>query len=388
MKRLIISLLFLVALAVSCEKDTYQKGSGKQGFNSDDEYSERVAGREVIAYCTYYGSKVPDYRYVTQINYSFAELYVKDGQYKGFKLQGAYDKNTDPEIRFKQVLDVKKQHPEIKFCLSFSHTVSNYDNSQGGGFSVMASTDAGRKAFAQDCKNFINRWGIDGIDIDWEFPGLSWSGHACDIANDTRNFTLLMAQLRQTLGSDKILSYAGYVMDKKAVEGGYKYIDIASVDQYVDFVNIMTYDIASGKEGQHQSALDCPSSYWDCKRSVDAYLDAGVSASKLVLGIPFYARHAWDNSDGFKGCVDYKDFPTQFPSSGGFKTDNWDNVASVPYVTRNGQMWAGYDNPKSIGIKGKWIREKGMKGLMFWDYDADDSALTLTKATWEAVMSK
>ena len=375
-------MLALVAwTAVACVDDSYIAGPGGSSTTDDGSVAraERKEGRIALGYCTYYGTRTPDASVLTHINYAFAELYVRDGKYVTFKLQGS-------ESRFQQIVNVKKQHPELKLCLSFSHTVDNPDNYQAGGFSVMASTAEGRKAFAEDCLAFVRKWGIDGIDIDWEFPGISWSGHACDPAHDVENYTLLMKQLRETLGSQYLLTYAGYVMNVQGGEGNWRYIDIKAVDPYVDFVNIMTYDIAAGSEGQHQSAWKRPDYYWDCVRAIDAYLSAGVSPSKLVLGIPFYARHAWDNSDGFKGCVDFGKFATEFPASGGFKTDNWDEQGQVPYVTRNGKMWAGYDNPKSIGLKAEKILSMGMKGLMYWDYDADDAAGTLRCAVWDAVM--
>lgn len=392
MKKILTLIAIASILAMSCGKDDYRSGpggSGSQNSGQEEKPGERVPGKAVIAYCTYYGSMIPDPNYITQINYSFAELIVRDGKYKGFELQGKWDKYTDPEVRFKKVLEVKKKHPEIKFCLSFSHTVSNYDNFQAGGFSVMASTDEGRKAFARDCKSFCEKWGIDGIDIDWEFPTISWSGAACDKEHDTQNYTLLMKQLRETLGDKYILSYAGYCGSPEAPYG-MKYIDIKAVDQYVDFVNIMTYDIASGAAGQHQSALfkSSMSTYWDTERSVEEYTKAGIRADKLIIGIPFYARHDWSNNGDDKGVVDFRDFGKEYTAGKGFKTDNWDDVAKVPYVTRNGKMWAGYDNPRSIAVKGEWIREKGLKGMMFWDYDGDDAQGTLRKAVWEAVMTK
>ena len=58
------------------------------------------------------------------------------------------------------------------------HVVENSDNSQGGSFSAISANAAYRKQFAEDCLAFIKKWGIDGIDMDWEFPGLSWSGAA------------------------------------------------------------------------------------------------------------------------------------------------------------------------------------------------------------------
>ena len=58
----------------------------------------------------------------------------------------------------------------------------------------------------------------------------------------------------------------------------------------------------------------------------------------------------------------------------------------VPSITKDGKMWAGYDNPKSIGLKAKKILSLGMPGMMYWDYDADDAAGTLRAAVWDAVM--
>ncbi len=384
MKRKIHTLLacaLLGLLTVSCIDDSYTPGSGGTSTykGGPTMRAERKAGRIALGYCTYYGNRTPDPSAVTHINYAFAELYIRDGKYHSFKLQG-------DEKRFQQIVNFKKQYPDIKVCLSFTHTVANPDNFQNGGFSVMASTEEGRKAFAEDCLAFIRKWGIDGVDIDWEFPGISWSGHACDPAHDVENYTLLMKQLRETLGNGYLLTYAGYVMNVQGTEGNRRYIDVAAVDRYVDFVNLMTYDIASGAEGQHQSAWDRPDYYWDCQRAIDAYLKAGVAPSKLVLGIPFYARHAWDNSDGFKGCVDYGKFATEYPASKGFKLDNWDEKGMVPYITKDGKMWAGYDNPKSIGLKAKKILSLGMPGMMYWDYDADDAAGTLRAAVWDAVM--
>jgi chitinase len=245
----------------------------------------------------------------------------------------------------------------------------------------MAKTEEGRKAFAEDCRAFLINWGLDGIDIDWELPGISWSGHACDPAVDTDNYTLLMKQLRETLGSRYLLTFAGYIKDKVEVEGGWKFVDLKGVEPYVDFMNIMTYDMDSAPS--HQSALKDNSAYWDCERAVNAYLGAGVPASKLVLGIPFYGRHSFDVSPT---AIDYKDILKLDQSK--YKIDNWDAAASVPFVTvrSNNSYYCGYDNPQSIAIKAKWALNLGLKGVMFWDYDADDSNGTLRKAVWENIM--
>lgn len=371
-------LLTLMAVAAtltfaSCSEDPYQSGIPSGGMTDEsEELLPAKDGRVAIAYVTYYGKSIPDPMLMTNINYAFAELYVKDGVYKGFKLQGSED-------RFKQVVALKKKNPKLKISLSFSHTVSNSDNSQGGGFSALAKSDTYRKAFAKDCRDFCSKWGIDGIDIDWEFPGLSWSGHACDPSVDVENHVLLMKQLRETLGTRYLLTYAGYVKDVTESDGGRRYIDIAAVDPYVDFVNVMTYDMDAAPH--HQSALRDKSAYVDCERAIKAYTDAGVAASKLVLGIPFYGRISFDKSPG---AIDYNKIILLDEKE--YKIDNWDNYANVPYVTYKGSYYCGYDNPKSIAIKGDWIRSLGMKGMMYWDYNADDNQHTLCKAVWQATM--
>lgn len=333
----------------------------------------RIEGRHATAYVTYYGSLTPDPEVMTHINYAFAELYVRDGVYQGFKVQGNLS-------RFEQIAALKKKNPDLKICLSFSHTVANSDNKQDGGFSAMCKSEAGRRAFAEDCLAFLKKYNLDGVDLDWEFPGLSWSGAACDPSCDTDNYVLLVKQLRETLGTSYTISYAGYCSDKTSVSGGYRYVDIKAMDPYVDYVNIMAYDLDEAPH--HHSALNDTRAYKDCNRAVNAYLTAGVSPDKLVLGLPFYGRHSFSTSPT---AISYKKILQLDRYQ--YRRNQWDDKASCPFVaTMGGAFYCGYDNPRSIGLKGAWVREKGMLGLMYWEYDQDDAKGTLRKAVWNAVM--
>lgn len=335
--------------------------------------SPRIEGRHATAYVTYYGSLTPDPEVMTHINYAFAELYVRDGVYQGFKVQGNLS-------RFEQIAALKKKNPDLKICLSFSHTVANNDNKQDGGFSAMCKSEAGRRAFAEDCLAFLKKYNLDGVDLDWEFPGLSWSGAACDPSCDTDNYVLLVKQLRETLGTSYTISYAGYCSDKTSVSGGYRYVDIKGMDPYVDYVNIMAYDLDEAPH--HHSALNDTRAYKDCNRAVNAYLTAGVSPDKLVLGLPFYGRHSFSTSPT---AISYKKILQLDRYQ--YRRNQWDDKASCPFVaTMGGAFYCGYDNPRSIGLKGAWVREKGMLGLMYWEYDQDDAKGTLRKAVWNAVM--
>lgn len=367
-------------LAAGCRKTPMVGGAGSRE-EVDDPIVEPVVvpnkrvddGRHVTAYVTYYGTLTPDPTVLTHINYAFAELYMVDGIYQGFKVQGKQE-------RFESIASLKKNYPQLKISLSFTHGVANSDNKQDGSFSALAKSEENRKAFAEDCLAFLKKYNLDGIDLDWEYPGLSWSGAACDPSCDTDNYVLLVKQLRETLGPDYEISYAGYCTDKVFVTEGWRYIDVAAMDKYVDYVNIMAYDLDEAPH--HHSALSDTRAYKDCNRAVFAYLNAGVPAKKLVLGIPFYGRHSWSESPA---AITYKSILKLDPYK--YRRNKWDEVASCPYVeTMSGAFFCGYDNPRSIAIKGDWARSKGLLGLMYWEYDQDDEKGTLRTAVWNAVM--
>lgn len=374
-------LLFLfvsMALVAACGKDNpevkpVEPEVDPEIVEPDVTLNPKVDGRYAIAYVTYYGSAIPDASSMTHINYAFAELYVNDRVYNGFKIQGS-------QARFNSVIAVKHQNPNLKICLSFTNSVGNSDNHVDGGFSALAASAAGRVKFAEDCLAFLQQYNLDGIDLDWEFPGLSWGTAACDPSCDTDNYVLLVKQLRETLGPDYIISYAGYCTDKVSVSGGYRYVDIAAMDPYVDYVNIMAYDLDEAPH--HHSALSDNRAYKDCYRSVQAYLNAGVLASKLVLGVPFYGRISFSTSPT---AISYRNIIKL--SRTDYRRNKWDDVASCPYVQKmNGIFYCGYDNPRSIGLKGNWAKEKGLRGMMYWEYDQDDDRGTLRKSVWNAVM--
>ena len=102
MKRKLLFIIATVFLVAACHNDDYMPGLPAPGNeDSETEMAEQVAGRVALGYVTYYGTSIPDAKYLTHINYAFAELYVKNGIYEKFGLQG--DKS-----RFDKVKKIKK----------------------------------------------------------------------------------------------------------------------------------------------------------------------------------------------------------------------------------------------------------------------------------------
>jgi chitinase len=115
-------------------------------------------------------------------------------------------------------------------------------------------------------------------------------------------------------------------------------------------------------------------------RCVETLLQLGVPASKLVIGVAFYAR-VWKNvpdqqhglyqTGEFKTSIDYKDMEKVFSKADGF-IRYWDTVAMAPYyysVTK--KEFATYDDKKSIAAKSAYVLSKNLGGIMFWELSED-----------------
>ncbi len=304
----------------------------------------------VLAYVTSWSSIMPDPAVVTHINYAFG--HVTDS-FNGVRV--------DNGERLHSLVALKAKKPSLQVLLSVGGWGS-------GRFSEMAASDEFRTSFANDCQRVVKEFNLDGIDIDWEYPTQN-SAKISSSPDDTKNFTLLMRDIRAAIGKDKLLTLA-------TVADG-KYIDFVGIEPYVNFVNIMTYDISSAPYHHASLYRSEMTKGVSCKDAVEAHVAGGFPIERLVLGIPFYGR-------GIKeiGFANYKDIIKKE----GYQR-NWDDVAKVPYLTDSaGVMVCGYEDAVSIAEKCKFLKEKGMLGAMYWEYAGDDDQSTLAKAVYNGVM--
>ncbi len=252
----------------------------------------------VLGYITAWTEVMPDAALLTHINYAFGHV---NDTFDGIRV-------ASPE-RLHRIVAVREQKPELKVLLSIGGWGS-------GRFSEMAADEANRLSFAADARRVVEEFDLDGIDIDWEYPTSDAAGISAS-PDDTENFTLLMRDLREAIGPNKLLTLA--------TVASADYIDLKAIDQYIDLVNIMAYDIDnSGKT--HHSAL------YRSERSprgvttheaVEAHLAAGVPADKLVMGVPFYSR-------GVHTPGDYRDYRDLMAIEG--YESRWDDEAKGPYL--------------------------------------------------------
>ena len=299
----------------------------------------RADNMVVVAYVTSWTQEIPDPAAMTHINYAFGHV---NDSFDGVRID-------NPE-RLRMIVGLKEKNPGLKVMLSIGGWGS-------GRFSEMAASEKNRKAFVKDCRKVVGDFKLDGIDIDWEYPTQSSAGISSS-PDDTGNFTLLMRDLRRALGNKKLLT-AATVCDAK-------YIDFRSCVQYMDFVNVMAYDM--GNPPRHHAALfpSPVSSHITASQAVEEHLKAGVPASKLVMGMPFYGRGNREDS----GLKEY-DRTGILPK--GYEK-RWDDVGKVPYIANEkGELVRGYDNSRSLAEKCQFILDHHLRGGMYWDYASDNS---------------
>lgn len=370
MKRLLTFFLISLPLLLACDKpvekyviDPPKKPTGEQGNNnpSGNNGSGNNSGNNgnstvtpapaptetvIVGYAVYWESTMPDPTLLTHINYAFAHI---KGDFETLDI-----KSTS---RLSKIAALKEKNPALKVLLSIGGW-------EAGNFSEMAASETHRKNFCKNCLSAVTQYKLDGIDIDWEYPTSDAAGISCS-PDDTKNFTLLMRDLRETLGEDRLLTMAS--------ASNAKYVDFKEAVPYMNFVNLMTYDM--GDPPQHNGALYRSSKASEsCEESVAKHLAAGVPYEKMVLGIPFYGH---GDGKAFEDYVYYKDIV--FDESK-YK-EQWDGTAKVPYLTdATGKMVLTYDNEHSVGLKADYVSQKKLAGAMYWCIEGDDASFTLSRA--------
>lgn len=311
-----------------------------------------LSAKRIVGYVTSWSDIMPDPATMTNINYAFG--HVRDS-FDGVRI--------DNPSRLKDIVALKRKNKNLEVQLSVGGWGS-------GNFSEMAADSLKRKAFAADCRRIVDEYGLDGIDIDWEYPGSDAAGISSS-SDDKGNYTLLMRDLRQALGDDKLLTLAS-----PATVGFY---DFKPIMPYVDFVNIMAYDL--NRPPYHHSALFRSELSGDmtADEGVRAHISSGIPPEKIILGVPFYGH-------GKKGVLpDFIDYRNISENDG--MRIVYDEVACMPYmVDPEGEMVICFDNPESLKRKCRYVNENGLGGVMYWDYAGDNDKGDLRKVLKKEIM--
>lgn len=319
-----------------------------------------------------------DARAVTRINYAFAD--IRDG-----RMVTGYAHDAE---NFAALVALRKENPSLTVLVSVGGWLGS------GGFSDAALTKESRKKFIDSVMEFLKRYDLDGLDIDWEYPGMAGAGNKFR-AEDKRNFTLLLGDLRQRFDAEKRQGGKRLYLTiaAGATQDFLDHTQMARVARLVDTVNLMSYDYYEpGSEpitGHHAALFTNPAdpNKLSADDSVKTFEQAGVPAEKILLGVPFYGHEWGDVAGTAHGLYQRgKQIPGAYsPYSviaatmlGHGFTRYWDSVSSVPYLyNAEKRVFVSYEDPESIAAKGRYVLEHRLGGIMFWDYEGDPSGALL-----------
>lgn len=272
----------------------------------------------------------------------------------------------------RQLVQLKLEKPELQVIAAIGGWGTD-------GFSDAAATPASRYNFARQARDLVNQYGLDGIDIDWEYPGSSAAGIKSS-PQDRENFTLLLTALRDVLGNNAWLSVAG--------TGDSAYIrnsaEIANIAPLINYFNLMSYDFTAGETGEngrkHQANLypsDLSLPGYSIDDMVNNLIEAGMPSEKILLGVPFYGRL------GATITKSYDELRKNYINKNGYEVA-FDKQAQVPYLVKNGKFVMSYDDALSIFLKGQYVLRNCLGGIFSWT-STYDQANILAKSMNESI---
>ena len=384
MKFLQSSFLILIVLISfsSC-----QSSNGSKNENSNYRIIGYVAGYRDFDFTKIDASKL------THINFAFANIIDGKVQFDSTPIDGKVLSEKDIQALSK----LKKTNPELKILVSVGGWLWS------GRFSDAALTENSREIFAQSVADFVDRYKLDGLDIDWEYPNQTGAGNIYR-EEDIGNFTLLMKACREKLDqlAEKNKKKEGYLLTiASGADSTYiQNTNLGEVQKYLDFINIMAYDFYNGlhnTSGHHANLQESKTSHSgdiSVIKSVQLHLDAGVPLKKLNIGIPFYGRK-WDGVNpeqnglyqqaGSTGQIIYYRKIKQNIFNNNKYTRYWDEDAVAPYLWNStDSIFISYEDVESIKIKTDYVKKSGLGGMMFWEY-TDNPEGELLEAIYEGL---
>ncbi len=163
----------------------------------------------------------------------------------------------------------------------------------------LCNDETTRAKFVQNILDIVVEYNFDGVDVDWEFPGIlsSTSGYeqyTTDV--DIKNLNSLLKELREGFnnlqedgGSNYILSVA-----TPPTDWGTDRFDYATINKYCDYVNMMSYDLNKTGSASHLTHVYAPDNSYSyrfcCDFGVSYYTSLGLDKSKIILGCAAYGK--------------------------------------------------------------------------------------------------
>jgi len=355
---------------------------------------QAVTTKRIIGY--YYGKGRPGYQFsqvplqeLTHLIYSHAKPTARGDC-----------ELAHPDLDIPNLLALKSlraQNPHLLVLLS----VGGWSGSTY--FSDVAATPSARNQFSASCLQVVEKYALDGLDIDWEYPVTGGKPTDHRRRSDKNNFVLLLKQLRSDLDAFGHQRHLLLTIATTCYRNHLNDLSLKEMSDVLDWFNLMGYDFneMQPKRTSHHSGLFAwpmtseldadASKYANSDAAVQWYLNHGVPPEKIVLGVPFYGQvwasvpneneglyEPYRGRPGEDGTLSYREIEqTYLP----IYTRHWDDRVKVPWLyNKQTKIMISYEDTQSITLKAQYVIQKDLGGMMFWDLGQDDSKSTLLDA--------
>lgn len=264
-----------------------------------------------------------DFGKITHLCVAFALIKEEDGKFIPYITKEV----ESGIIKIKE--EIKRQNADTKILLSVGGAGAD-------GFCPASRTDESRGLFTDTIMGIIDRLGLDGIDIDWEFPGESTMGiKYCQHCK--KDFILLLKELRNQLGTRLLTVAVG--------SNRYFGINVKLLGNIADYVFVMTYDLGVMHSNIYLS-----------KAFVTMWGLLGIPKSKLCIGVPFYGK----NVKNLEDTLAFKDISKGVTS----------HCLGQSFVNIYSKKWC-FDTEQDIHKKALWAYKKHLGGVFCWEIACD-----------------
>lgn len=325
-----------------------------------------------------------DARGLSHINYAFVD--IKDNR--------AWLRNEKTDtINFRKLNELKSINPDLKILIS----IGGWTWSKN--FSDAVFTDTSTQNFAQSAVDIVSKYNLDGVDIDWEYPGMIGDSNMYR-PEDREHYTNLFKNLREKLDALSKETNKKYFVTT-AIGGSPEFLQHTQLEvaqQYLDYINLMSYDFNEGYDNLagHHTNLFSPSNMpyiASADVAIQNLKKIGVKLSKVVMGMGFYGKGTIVKSSENNGLYQ---IPVKDVRGGGYTylkdsivnkngfVRYWDDESKAPYLfNADKKIFITYDDEQSVKEKCNYIKKHKLAGAMFWEYSSDKK-LYLLKTINEA----
>lgn len=310
---------------------------------------------------------------------------------------------TDPAqagllATFSPTLKSKNRALETLLSVGTAGIGAGADSQTDPAFAAMAADPASRAAFVAEAVALARDSGFDGLDVAWRFPAS---------AVEMANFGFLVSEWRAAAPPGFLLTatvyFSNHVFDAPLPGVDYPSEAVARCLDWVNVVAFGLHPLAAG--ATNVTAFDAPlydrASHFSASYGVVSWIDAGVPASKVVMGLPLYAC-SWflrnkansgvgapvvaagpkQHGSNATGIMSYAEVQKIAAAGGGSHravTTTFDNASVASYLSM-GDVWVAFDGAAVVAEKLAFAARRGLLGYFLWPVNYDDANLTVSRS--------